>query len=261
MTVSEIDHYRRAIASKLRRLRQEHRRTQARTARLLGVSQNWLSDVELGKGSLSAEQFLLILKSFNVTADYFDPNRGDNPSQVRNALVRLGARHLREMPGLPAAPRLDRPEEAVYEALAWADSPDYLTALAPVLAERAPSLNFSEIRARLATLGCERRLGWALENVHEAMLREEGDRLAPAWKSKYARARGSVRAVLDPWLPAAEASPALDDVLDKDVLSDETIEQLRLASSGISARWSILTRIETDDFSRALRYARAADPA
>ena len=58
----DADKIRLEIVEKIRRLRQKNHWTQVRLARLLGLSQNRLSEIERGHGSFSAEQFLLILK-------------------------------------------------------------------------------------------------------------------------------------------------------------------------------------------------------
>ena len=44
-----------------------------------------------GAGSLTAEQFLGILRLFNVAASEFDPGRSNPSSDLQNALARLGA--------------------------------------------------------------------------------------------------------------------------------------------------------------------------
>ena len=39
---------------------------QSRLARLLGLSQNRLSEIERGEGSFTAEQLIVLLKTFNL---------------------------------------------------------------------------------------------------------------------------------------------------------------------------------------------------
>src|SRR5271154_2106763 len=84
------------IAKSVRDLRKERRWTQAELAKRLDLSQARLSEVESGDGSFTAEQFLLLLKLFNVGTSRFAPNAGassghDREAQIQNALVRLGA--------------------------------------------------------------------------------------------------------------------------------------------------------------------------
>src|SRR5271170_6034924 len=89
------------IAKNVRELRKERRWTQAELAKRLDLSQARLSEIEGGDGSFTAEQFLLLLKLFNVGANRFAPSAGpsashDREAQIRNALARLGALHLQE---------------------------------------------------------------------------------------------------------------------------------------------------------------------
>jgi len=85
-----------SIAGKVRQLRTERRWTQAQLAKLLGLSQNRLSEIELGQGSFTAEQLLVVLKTFNVPVDYFASSKASAESQLQNALARLGGSHLFE---------------------------------------------------------------------------------------------------------------------------------------------------------------------
>ena len=84
------------IGERIRRLRQERRLTQARLAKELFISQNYLSELERGQGSFTAEQLLTILRFFNVPVDYFAPKAVPAEDQLQNSLARLGARHLAE---------------------------------------------------------------------------------------------------------------------------------------------------------------------
>src|SRR6476469_4792741 len=90
------------ISATVRALRKERGWTQAELAEKLGLSQNRLSEVERGDGSFTAEQFLLILKLFNVTTSRF-ADATDRPQQLQNALARRGASHLQESAGVVPA--------------------------------------------------------------------------------------------------------------------------------------------------------------
>jgi transcriptional regulator with XRE-family HTH domain len=74
------------IGAKVRALRTARRLTQAQLARELKVAQGRLSDLELGKASLTAEQFLHILRIFNVPASEFMPSAGGVEQELQNAL-------------------------------------------------------------------------------------------------------------------------------------------------------------------------------
>src|SRR5580658_8833730 len=96
---AELRKSRSEVAKNARELRKERRWTQAELAKRLDLSQARLSEIEGGDGSFTAEQFLLLLKLFNVGASRFAPGAGASPghdreAQIQNALARLGALHL-----------------------------------------------------------------------------------------------------------------------------------------------------------------------
>src|SRR5271170_6249535 len=92
----ELRKARSEIARNVRELRKERRWTQAELAKRLRLSQARLSEIEGGDGSFTAEQFLLLLKLFNVAANHFIPKQRNQASEIQNALARLGAIHLQE---------------------------------------------------------------------------------------------------------------------------------------------------------------------
>ena len=145
-----------AIAARVRELRHRRGLTQAALARQLGLSQNRLSEIERGGGSFSAEQFLRILRLFNVGASEFVASGHDRGLEVQNALL-LGE------------PRL-------------------VTAVAPVLVAHGARLSPSRLHADLEQLGHERRLAWVVENTLLALEGLVGDASATEW-SKLRRSR------------------------------------------------------------------------
>lgn len=256
MAIASSEGYRASIVAKVRQLRQERRWTQAQLASLLGVSQSWLSDIERGKGSLSAEQFLLLLKTFNVTADCFSPARGESASHIQNALARLGAGHLVENSDLLPTERLREASDVLREVLVAAEWPRHIAALAPVLVSQIQYLNLSKLSAQFAELGYERRFGWLLENTLEAIRREEGEALPRERRVLYRRAATAIRAVLSLLNARAGQQRIPDDLLDTGGMSEESIDQIRQEASETSRRWGIVTRIGVEDFLQALRSAR-----
>src|ERR1035438_2790437 len=80
-----------SIARKVQDLRRARHWTQAELARLLHLSQSRLSEIEGGDGSFTAEQFLTILRLFNVAASEFVHEHADPTAELQNALARLGA--------------------------------------------------------------------------------------------------------------------------------------------------------------------------
>src|SRR5580658_4096332 len=91
-----IEKVREKVALKVQELRKDRHGTEAQLARRLHLSQSRLSEVERGSGSFTAEQFLTILKLFNVTASEFAPEAQAQDSELQNTLARLGAFHLQE---------------------------------------------------------------------------------------------------------------------------------------------------------------------
>lgn len=117
------------IARKVRRLRTERHWTQAELSRQLGLSQSRLSEIEGGQGSFTAEQFLTILRLFNVSVTHFvaAPRRD---VELQNALARLGAVHLQESDDVLPSELLDEVGTVVREVLFAPDLPRHVTSLA-----------------------------------------------------------------------------------------------------------------------------------
>src|SRR5262245_35987584 len=67
----DLNNIRQAVAKRVRALRTERRFTQSELAARMGLSQGRLSQIERGDGSFTAEQFLLLLRLFNVPVSHF----------------------------------------------------------------------------------------------------------------------------------------------------------------------------------------------
>lgn len=247
-----------SIGEGIRKLRRERSWTQARLAELLGISQNYLSELERGQGSFSAEQLLTILRHFNVPIDYFEPSKTPIEGQIQNALARQGARHLIERTDIIPSERLKDAADAIRETLLCADSARQITALAPVLTAHARNLNLPKLKAQLAEAGVGRRLPWVVENTREALARELSRRELPRRLAvAYEQARLILQDALPPWTLAGtgKAKDFPEDILDPDIASEKSREEVRKESSKISRRWRILSRIRVEDFIQALRAA------
>ena len=252
-----------SIGERVRRLRQERRLSQARLAKELAISQNYLSELERGQGSFTAEQLLTILRLFNVPVDYFAPAKVSTGAQLQNSLARLGAKHLAENEQIIPSDRLKAAIAAIREALISAESSRQIAAIAPILVEHAGSLNFSKLHADFIELGGETRLGWIIDSSLKAIKREElSSKLPQEWRLKYRRAYVLIDS-LNAWrklttiherLKAAEYA-----VLDPEIASEETLKEVKANLSPIAKRWHIITEIDVRDFTRALRAARGAD--
>jgi transcriptional regulator with XRE-family HTH domain len=219
------------------------------------MSQGRLSEIERGDGSFTAEQFLVLLRVFNVPASHFVPPAGDPGAAVQNALVRLGADHLQEVADLPPAERLEQVVDVVREVL-LTPSPRHVTALGTVLVLHADPVLLRKLHADLAPLGLERRLGWLIENVRDAVRQTQraahGRRLAKLCR----RAEVVLDAFLE-FVGLPDLAKAPPDLLDLTIASAKTRVEVARASSPISKRWGIVTEIQPDDFVEALRGADA----
>ncbi|MDD5301691.1 MAG: helix-turn-helix transcriptional regulator [Elusimicrobia bacterium] len=251
------------IGERIRALRQERRWTQKELSELLGISQNYLSELERGQGSFTAEHLLTILQTFNVPVDYFFPAGAGSQDRIQSALARFGATHLFESAETAPTALLKDVADVVREALISAQSSRLITALAPVLVDNINRINLRTLQARLHEAGLEQRLGWVLENTLEALRGELSRPLPREWALKYGRAEAILKSFLSLDRPGRriEGSPEdLSDVLDRDIASDKSLAEARRESSAISKRWGITTRIKTDDFAQALRAARETHP-
>ncbi len=218
------------------------------------MTQGRLSDLERGKASFTAEQFLAILRLFNVPASEFVPSSGSIESELQNAVARLGARHLLEVDHVVPSERFREVHAVVREVLADARSPRMIAGLAPVLVEHADTLNLAKVALELNQIGLERRLYWLVENVQEALRRALGDKPPAPRARKLRRAALTLGQFLAP-TAARHRKPAEVDMLDKSARSEETVRELKAEASRISKRWNVATVIQVDDFYEALRHA------
>jgi transcriptional regulator with XRE-family HTH domain len=258
--LKELEKDRSLVASQVRALRQERRWTQAELASHLRLSQSRLSEIENGDGSFTAEQFLLILRLFNVSTSRFAAAPPDRDSELQNALARLGARHLHESRQILPSAQLDDARDVVRETL-LGGTPRLITALAPVLVLNLERLNLHSLHRDLLEAGLGRRLAWLVENTIDAIGRELARSVPRDWAQRCRRAAVVLSAFLDSVIAAYEArpSPLMTDVLDTTIRSKQSQDKVIAASSLISNKWAIATRLQPEDFAEALRGARAGD--
>lgn len=150
----------------------------------------------------------------------------------------------------------------VREALVTA-SPRLLTALGPVLVSNADRVSLPKIHSTLAEVGLEHRLCWLAENVLAAVDDELEVPLEAPWRTRYMRTSMLLRAFIDAQRRRQPSTPDRDDgppdLLDRSIRSHKTRVQVEASGSKISRRWGIVTSLQPEDFTRALRAARAAD--
>ena len=252
---------RRKIATKARELRRSRKWTQAELARRLRLSQSRLSDIERGAGSFTAEQFLLLLKLFNVTTSDFVSEPGEQELRIQNAVARLGARHLQESVRVLPSEQLQDVQAVLREAIVDG-SPRLVTSLAPVLARNAIKLNLVKLYAELERLGLERRLLWVAENTLRALelFHKEPGPDRREWARIDRAAELVLQHLLKVMAPSGRDSAprsAPPDILDTTIRSERTLDDVQRSSSEMSQRWGIVTSLRPEDFLQALKAARA----
>jgi HTH-type transcriptional regulator/antitoxin HipB len=245
------------IAAKVRDLRKARRWTQAELAQRLRLSQNRLSEIERGAGSFTAEQLLVILKLFNVPLAHFaSEGERDDLATLQNSLARLGALHLQESENVLPSERLSDVNDVVREAIV-SGSPRLLTAVAPVLVRNADRVSLRRIDARLADAGLDSRLSWLVDNTLDALRSEFDGSLPRPWAQLYRRAEVVLEAFQES--AAARSKRASGpDLLDAQIRTKKSLEEVRASSSPISRRWDIVTGLRPADFASALKAARVA---
>jgi transcriptional regulator with XRE-family HTH domain len=250
------------IARVVRTLRKQRAWTQAELAGKLGLSQNRLSEVERGDGSFTAEQFLLILKIFNVTPGRFVDDTADRAQQLQNALARVGASHLQESAGVVPADDLADVVTAIRETLVQAD-PRLTTALAPVLCTNIDRVSLSKLYLDLEKVGLERRLAWVSENTLTALESDLLQELPRTWAPRVRRAIVVLEAFLEPLnhrLESPSTGSPPPDVFDPNIRSKKTLDSVQAAASSVSRKWGIVSALQPRDFGQAVRAASASNP-
>lgn len=247
------------VARKVRDLRLARKWTQGELAEQLGLSQSRLSEIERGDGSFTAEQFLHILRLFNVTTDHFvAAPLLPNDAVLQNTLARLGAAHLRESDADVPSDRLRDADVVVREVLLVPESPRLVTALAPVLVQNVDRLNLNKLWLQLADAGLAQRLGWLLDNTIEA-IRTDIQGARPKRQRQYRRTELVLQEFLDRVRASGPARERALDVFDVDIRTKKTMAEVTTTASPVSQRWRLVTAIQPADFVEALRGARVSD--
>ena len=166
----------------------------------------------------------------------------DPDALLQKALARLGASHLHESDEIVPNELYNDPGIVVRETLV-VGSPRLLTALGPVLVNHVDRIQLKRL----------------LDNVLDAIRSELKQALPRLWAKRYRRAA----VVLDTFLeyvgsssfrrPNGAVGP---DILDPSIRTKRTLEEVKASSSPISQRWNIVTDLQPEDFSHALREAR-----
>ena len=259
--LEQLGKMRQEISTRVRELRRARNWTQTELSKRLQMSQSSLSEIERGAGSFTAEQFLLLLKIFNVSVSDFVSDAGAQDLRIQNALTRHGASHLQESDHVLPSEQLEDVHDVVREALVDG-SPRIISALAPVLTLNAPRLNLPKLYSYLERIGMERRLAWVVENTLAAMdlLHSESGARSRDW----ARLDRVAEVVMQHFLkviPAPDrgggSMPLSPQILDGTIRSPRTLREVQASASEISRRWGIITSLQPQDFLQALKAARA----
>jgi transcriptional regulator with XRE-family HTH domain len=254
---NDLSRTKQQIAAKVRQLRKGRNWTQAELAEQLHLSQNRLSEIERGDGSFTAEQFLLLLKLFNVASSHFIAEPAEVAVALQNALARLGALHLQESAHVLPSEELGEVHDVVREAL-LDGSPRLVTALAPVFVRNGRRLNLNKLHGELEKVGRQRRLSWTVENTLSALASLASDsKHLKEWAKLYTQPGWYLQMFLDFVAPVPGPSISLD-ILDATIRSKRTLEDVERKASKISRRWGIVTSLQPEDFIQALEAARAA---
>lgn len=141
-----MDHVAESIAAGVRKFRASRGWTQAQLGKHLHLSQSRLSQIERGDGSFTAEQFLAILRLFNVSIrDFGFEEKSDAELNLQNALARLGATHLQESNVVLPVDNLGL-TDILRNALV-SGVPRYVTALGPVLIRNIDQIHLQQPEA------------------------------------------------------------------------------------------------------------------
>ncbi len=260
LTVTNSIPTRGLIGKKLRDLRKGRGLSQREFGRILGLSQSAISEVELGQSSLSAEQFLQVLKFFNVLASHFDPAPGDTGGAIQKALAAHGANHLAEDPNLLPSENLARVDSILREALVSGENPRALTALAPVIIRNIGQINLPKLFVQFKDFHLENRYGWLLDNILAAIALARGQ--APSRKEALAltKAAGVLQSHRDRVFAGGTVQDApFEDYLGLPFASPKTKQDVLRNRSAISQAWNILTTIQPADFAVAIQESYGPD--
>lgn len=263
--MNELEKYRRSIIEGIRKVREDRRYTQAEFAKLLDLSQQQYSKIERGEGSISAEQFLLILDKFVLPLSYFvetKPKEKDEALVLQNALGRLGATHLREIQGIFIPEKYENPNQVIIEALEEYQSSRLIAALAPVIVKNIQRINLNTIEKKLGEWGHENRLWWVLENTLESVQnRLKGAYLPREKKLIYQRAATALinhsligRSRENGWYHRDKQA----DIFDPGITTEKTLENVKSKLDPQAKHWNIVTSIKQSDFENALKDSEAS---
>lgn len=247
-----LETYKEHIGEKLKKIRRDRQLSQQNLSGLLDISQAQFSKIESGKQSLTAEQFLYLIEKFNLSIDQFvkEKKLNDITAILQNALIQLGATHLRQVPHIIVPQKYLDYNEVIIETLLLAPSSRLITALAPVIIKNYSEISYHLIIDRLETQKLTNRFGWVLEAT---------------WRKIYTGEKAYYlleRKLLDlghPKKNKINPNEFFEDTLDRDILTEKTLNQVLKNRDYLAKKWHIITRLKIEDFEKALIEANVND--
>lgn len=217
----------------------------------LGVSQAHLSNVERGRASFTAEQFLYLVQRFNLSLETFLPVVDDDAA-VQNALLHHGAWHLAQVPSA-GAPRYANVNELIVRVLR-VPLPRHVAALLPVVLHRVRELSLPAVRDGLDHAHVAHRLEWLLDVIEHALAKKP---LPETYVLPAREVRMVISLVRDSTEPDVVRGP---DVLDLAIRSVETARELLATGDPIARKHNIATSLTVAYFVDAMNHAALAHP-
>ncbi len=252
------EYYKKSIIEGLARLRKERRLSQAEFAKILGLSQQRLSEIEQGHGSISAERLVFLLQKFNLSLSYFVKKKVeiDAALVLQNTLVRLGAKYLKESTNVFVPEKFDYIDEVLFETLYLYPLARLIPALAPVIAANIQKVNFKKLEVKLYDLGIANRFYWVLESVLKSIQKQlSNPSLFGSKKPLYRRCKTILTGFLlyKKHIRRSDDEGAFpEDLLDQDIISEKTRQIVESDRDELARKWKIITRIKQNDFDQAL---------
>lgn len=245
--------YQQQISRQLRAFRKKRHFTQIELARFLDISQPRLSEIERGNGSLSAEQFLILLREFNLNIQDFISEKESIEQTLQNTLFRLGSTDLNTIPGLPSE-RIKTINEAIIETLCDASSSRLIINLIPIIIKNSAQIDEYKLNSKLEGLGYKNRLKWIIEgswNVLRIRLENYLPRnIQKLYRVADVRLGGPVR--ISNALRTIGRFDIPEDVLDADITSQKTLDAVKEKRDELAKKWKIVTRITQQDMLNVL---------
>lgn len=252
-----LDNIKRKITESVKNARKGRRFTQKEVASWLDITQSRYSQIENGNGSFTAEQLVILMQKFNLPLDHLIGEKKTAASQLQNALSRLGAGELYEEPNVLPSERLADVAEVITETIIAADSSRQIAALAPVIVKNISLVNFNMVKGTLEKFGLAGRLGWLLESISHAVERVLENVVSRQSGALYKKTVVKINSLIDPirFFSSAPGQDLPEDVLDRTLISQKTLEEIKNSRDPLAEKWKIVTRITTDDFIKALKEA------